>query len=61
MKVEELKLELRKRGLPVADLKKALVDILKDGLSKKLPLIEQMSKKESANLAGPVFDPSAHW
>ena len=60
MKVEELKVELRKRGLPVAGLKKALVDRLKDGLSKKLPLIEQMSKKESTNLDEPAFDPSAH-
>ena len=61
MKVEELKVELRKRGLPVAGKKIVLLERLKDGLSKKLPLIEQMSEKESANLAGPAFDPSAHW
>ena len=45
----------------MAGLKKALVDRFKYGLSKKLPLIEQMSKKESVNLAGPAFGPSAHW
>ena len=61
MKVKELKVELIKRGLPVAGLKRALVDRLKDGLSKKFPLIEKMSERESANLAGPAFDPSAHW
>ena len=45
----------------MAGLKKALVDRFKYGLSKKLPLIEKMSKKESAHLAGPAFYPSTHW
>ena len=50
MKVKELKVELIKRGLPVAGLKRALVDRLKDGLSNILPLIEQMSKKSQQTL-----------
>ena len=61
MKVTELKVELRKRGLAVRGKKEELVDRMLDALAKGVPLIQNLTQKQIDNLADDAFSPGAYW
>jgi hypothetical protein len=61
MKVNQLKEELKKRGLSFKGLKTDLVSTLNEAIINKVPLLYNMTKERQANLAGDKFTPGSHW
>ena len=61
MKVSELKIELRKRGLGCGGLKGELVARLNEAVEGGVPLIHDIDENQASNLAGDSFSPGAYW
>jgi hypothetical protein len=60
MKVVELKVQLKRRGLSINGLKEVLAARLKEGIQKGTPIIQNFDENQ-ANTAGDAFSPGAHW
>ena len=61
MKVNEVKTELKKRGLSIKGKKNKIVKRLLESLERGDPIVQQLELEKARNLAGDHFSPGAFW